>query len=138
MIMPAIKEKLKDEIKDGWQVSEAAVQLFRGAMPNILALVNEKFRLNTPNDDSRSIPQNLDFLMDAHRHFGEMLLAVYQFQHLTFRLYLHPHLQTPIQTICRCGHLWWLSHIELEETHPGSTCLAVQPLSEPIGADIFV
>lgn len=80
MKMSAIQKKLKDEIAEGWQVSEAAVQLLREAIPNILALVNEKFRLDTPNDDKRAIPQNLDFLMDAHRHFGEMLLAVYQFQ----------------------------------------------------------
>jgi len=87
--MPTIQERLEDEIKEGWRVSEAAVQLLRGAMPNILALVNEKFRLDTPNqafekglservlgasapkDDSRAILQNLDFLMDAHYHFGD-------------------------------------------------------------------
>ena len=78
--MSAIQEKLRDEIKESWQISEAAVQLFREAMPNVLALVNEKFRLDTPDDDNRAILQNLDFLMDAHYHFGKMLLAIYQFQ----------------------------------------------------------
>jgi methanogenic corrinoid protein MtbC1 len=80
MKMSEIQHKLRNEIKEDWQLSEAAVRLFRETMPSILALVNEKFRLGKPNNDNRAILQNLDFLMDAHRHFGEMLLAIYQFQ----------------------------------------------------------
>ena len=78
--MSAIHQELKDEIQESWQVSEAAVQLFKESMPNILALVNEKFRLEKPNSDNHVILQNLDFLLDAHRHFGKTLLAAYQFR----------------------------------------------------------
>lgn len=76
----SVYEKLMDDIKESWQVSEAAVQRFQEALPNIIALVNEKFRLEAPYTENQVILQNLDFVLDAHRYFGAMLLAVYQFQ----------------------------------------------------------
>jgi methanogenic corrinoid protein MtbC1 len=74
-----IREKLKESSRD-WSVSEKAVESFRDSLPNILSLVNEKFRLESPHSEDQEIQQNYDFLMDSHRHFGEMLLAVYHFQ----------------------------------------------------------
>ena len=75
-----IRTKLMKESNGRWQVSEGAIQRFRESLPNILSLVNEKFRLETPYAENQAISHSLDFLMDAHGHFGEMLLAIYQFQ----------------------------------------------------------
>jgi methanogenic corrinoid protein MtbC1 len=59
-------------------VSEDAAHAFSEALPNLLSLVNDKFAV-----DARVLkkhqPENLKFMYDAHRHFGEMLRAVYEF-----------------------------------------------------------
>lgn len=74
-----LHEKLAKECLE-WRVSDSAVQQLRESMPNIVATVNAKFRLEAVGAENRDIIQNLDFLMDAHKHFGDMLLTIYQFR----------------------------------------------------------
>jgi methanogenic corrinoid protein MtbC1 len=74
-----IHDKLEEISKD-WNISGHAVKLFRDSLPNIISLVNDKFRLEKPQPENQEIQRNSDFLMDAHRHFGEMLLSIYHFR----------------------------------------------------------
>jgi methanogenic corrinoid protein MtbC1 len=59
-------------------VSKIGRRAFSGAFPRLLAQVNDKFAV-----DARVLkeeqPENLEFIYDAHRHFGDMLSAVYEF-----------------------------------------------------------
>jgi len=74
-----LHEKLAEDCLE-WQVSDSAIKQLHESMSNIIATVNKKFRLEAVGAENRNIIQNLEFLMDAHVHFGEMLLAVYQFR----------------------------------------------------------
>jgi methanogenic corrinoid protein MtbC1 len=74
-----IHEKLAEESLK-WQISDSALKQLYESMPNIIATVNAKFRLEAVGAENRNIMQNLDFLMDAHIYFGDMLLAIYQFR----------------------------------------------------------
>ena len=71
--------KLAEECLE-WQISDSAVKQFRESMHNIVATVNKKFRLDAVGIENSDIIRNLDFLMDAHIHLAEMLMAVYQFR----------------------------------------------------------
>ena len=59
-------------------VSHGASGAFAEALPRLLSMVNDRFAI-----ESRVLgghgPADLDLIKDAHRHFGDMLLAVYEF-----------------------------------------------------------
>lgn len=59
-------------------VSEAASRAFAGALPRLLTLVNDKFSVNA-RLFSRTSPERLALVIDAHQHFGDMLRAVFEF-----------------------------------------------------------
>ena len=60
-------------------VSESAVAIFDHSFPKILTLVNERFFLEAQFLDKEISPDQLCMLKDAHKRFGEFLLAVYAF-----------------------------------------------------------
>jgi methanogenic corrinoid protein MtbC1 len=59
-------------------VSPGAAAAFTEALPRLLSMVNDKFAI-----ESRVLgghgPADLDLIGDAHRHFGDMLRAIYEF-----------------------------------------------------------
>lgn len=59
-------------------VSEGSRTAFSQALPRLLSLVNDKFDVEARVLE-RHQPENLKFIRDAHRHFGDMLRAVYEF-----------------------------------------------------------
>jgi len=59
-------------------VSERATRAFSEALPRLLTMVNDKFSVDS-RLFSRLTPEQLVFLGDAHRHFGDMLRAVFEF-----------------------------------------------------------
>jgi MerR family transcriptional regulator, light-induced transcriptional regulator len=76
----ALHEKLNNEVKKTWDVSDTAIKYFNDYLPNILSLVNEKFKLEASYPENNAIRQNLDFILNAHHHFGEMLYSIYRFK----------------------------------------------------------
>jgi methanogenic corrinoid protein MtbC1 len=60
------------------EVSEGASRAFAEALPRLLTLVNDKFFVDT-RLFSRFTPEHLSLVSDAHRHFGDMLRAVFEF-----------------------------------------------------------
>jgi len=71
-------ENLKQNIPE-WQISDSAILRFRESLPSIIATINDKFRIESNYAENQAMDQYLDFLIDSHRYFGEMLLAIYQF-----------------------------------------------------------
>jgi methanogenic corrinoid protein MtbC1 len=59
-------------------VSDRAKDSFAEALPRLLTLVNDKFFVDT-RLFSRSTPEELALIQDAHEHFGDMLRAVLEF-----------------------------------------------------------
>jgi methanogenic corrinoid protein MtbC1 len=59
-------------------VSERASRAFAEALPRLLTLVNDKFSVET-RLSSRTTPEELHIIQDAHGHFGDMLRAVFEF-----------------------------------------------------------
>lgn len=64
--------------KDQGPVSERARRAFAEALPRLLTLVNDKFSVDS-RLLSRRTPEQLALLYDAHRHFGDMLRAIFEF-----------------------------------------------------------
>jgi methanogenic corrinoid protein MtbC1 len=60
-------------------VSDGAAAAFSEALPKLLSLVNDKFAVDRRVLKKRQ-PEDLTFVYDAHRHFGDMLRAVYEFK----------------------------------------------------------
>ncbi|MGD9140730.1 MAG: cobalamin-dependent protein [bacterium] len=64
--------------EDSGAVSERASSAFSEALPRMLTLVNDKFSVDS-RLLSRGTPEQLALVYDAHRHFGDMLRAVFEF-----------------------------------------------------------
>lgn len=47
-----IHEKLEKDSKD-WNISEEAVKLFKDSLPNIISLVNDKFKGESGNSEEQ-------------------------------------------------------------------------------------
>jgi methanogenic corrinoid protein MtbC1 len=70
---------MKRSVQEPQPVSDAAVNTFEQSFPKILALVNEKYALETKYLDREVSSEQMSMLKDAHKRFGEFLLAIYEF-----------------------------------------------------------
>jgi methanogenic corrinoid protein MtbC1 len=71
-------EQIKHESKALPVISAQAKDLFHKAMPEILRLVNEKFRLQSQFEMEALDPEAMNFIQDAHRHLADLLLGIYE------------------------------------------------------------
>jgi methanogenic corrinoid protein MtbC1 len=79
MIPPKSGDKRAETGHEGVSpVSDDARRAFREVLPKLLSQVNDKFDVEA-RVLGRHQPEDLGFLHDAHRHFGDMLRAVYEF-----------------------------------------------------------
>jgi len=70
---------MKRDAQNLLPVSQVAVSIFEQSFPKILALVNEKFALETRFLDRDISCEQICMVRDTHKRFGELLLAIYQF-----------------------------------------------------------
>ena len=72
-------QQMRKDAQNLLPVSESAVVILDQAFPKILALVNEKFFLEAKFLEKKISSDQISMVRDAHKRFGEFLLAVYEF-----------------------------------------------------------
>ena len=72
-------QQIKDDARQITPVSEEAVKAFEHSFSKILDLVNEKFSLEIKFMEGDAAHLATGMLRDMHKHFGELLRAVYEF-----------------------------------------------------------
>lgn len=72
-------QQMKRDAQNLLPVSEAAVNTFEQSFSKILALVNEKFALESKFLDRDITCEQMCMAKDIHKRFGELLLSIYEF-----------------------------------------------------------
>jgi len=72
-------QQMRKDVQNLLPVSESAVAIFEHSFPKVLALVNEKFALEIKFLGKTVTSDQMYMVRDAHKRFGELLLAVYEF-----------------------------------------------------------
>ena len=70
---------IKAELRELPPVTAEAVAAFRNEVPKLLYLVNGKFAVESTYSSEKPAHVNQDTLKNAHSHFADLLLAIYQF-----------------------------------------------------------
>ncbi len=73
-------ENIKVESKKLPPISDGAVAAFCHSLPRLVFLVNEKFAVENRFCCGTPLEKQMEFLKTAHKSFGDVLLAVYQFR----------------------------------------------------------
>jgi len=72
--------KVKTELARLPEISRDAIVAFQNALPKLVYLVDEKFSVENKLGESIAAQSQLDLIKDAHKNFGNVLSAIYQFQ----------------------------------------------------------
>jgi methanogenic corrinoid protein MtbC1 len=71
---------LREKAKRLPPVPRHTIDTLKGRFETLVNLVNEKFEIDARFCGEASMKERAEFQKDAHRHFGEMLLSIYEFQ----------------------------------------------------------
>ena len=73
-------DKIKADLTRLPRISDKAVAAFYHSLPRLVFLVNEKFAVENKFCCGESLEKQMDLLKRMHKHFGDTLLAVYEFR----------------------------------------------------------